>query len=110
MTARTLTGQLKVWLTPYDSAITPDKLSDPAVLKQLTFNAYDMRSQGWTQIGSADVTVRLLADREIFGNRIESLRAEKAKTLADARAKATDLEREIQTLLAIAYDDGSAPR
>ena len=57
----------------------------------------------WVKIGTATVTVTFDDNNTITGNMIETLKAKKAKTLADAHAEANAIEQKIQSLLAIEY-------
>ena len=56
---------------------------------------------GYSKVGTAEVTITLHDPDDLIANKVEALRAEKQQTLADAQAKATRLERQIQQLLAI---------
>lgn len=52
-------------------------------------------------IGRADITLILDDDAKIVDEQIATLRAKKASVLAEAQNEATNIERQIQTLLAI---------
>ena len=58
---------------------------------------------GWVKVGTATVTVTFDDDNAITGNLIDSLKATKEKTLADAQYEANQIEQKIQSLLAIEY-------
>ena len=58
---------------------------------------------GWVKVGTATVTVTFDDDNTITGNLIDSLRAKKSKTLADAQVEANAIEQKIQSLMAIEY-------
>jgi hypothetical protein len=60
-----------------------------------------MSSCGWLAIGEAEVTINFYPTDEIVDKRVKGLREEQKKTLADAQLKSTQIEREIQSLLAI---------
>lgn len=108
MSARTVTGTTKVWLTEHALNIGPKELADPRVVSRLSYSDSEMKSWGWTLIGTAEITLHLVGDREIVENRVDSLRAEQKKVVADAQKKSTEIERQIQTLLAIAYEGKAA--
>ena len=57
------------------------------------------QSLGYTYVGEADITLRLIDDKAEAANKIESLRAEKNRLLTDA----STIEADIQKLLAIEY-------
>ncbi len=107
MTTRTITATTQAWLPehrgPDDIAGTPE-----AAINALVFNtpfgdgAYWMEL-GYTFVGNATITVEVQDDRAIVDNKVEALRAQKAKVLGDAHAAATALESKIQKLLAIGY-------
>lgn len=58
--------------------------------------------QGFVVAGSASIVVTLHSLEQITDGRVQALRAQREKILAEAQAKATQIEREIQQLLAIA--------
>ena len=108
MSARTVTGTTKVWLPEYAINIGPKELADPRVVSRLAYSDSEMKSMGWTLLGTAEIKLTLVGDREIVENRVDSLRAEQKKVVADAQKKSTEIERQIQTLLAIAYEGEAA--
>lgn len=58
---------------------------------------------GWTFAGLADVTLRLTDMNGLVAEKVESLRAKRVEVLAKAQAEATQIERQINTLLAIEH-------
>ena len=104
---RTFTVQLSVQLNPHAS-IGPQELdSMPAeqLASYLSFwtgtkPAYD----GCTIVGTATTEVTLMGRDEVVLNKVEALRAEKARTQAEAQAAVTRLESQIQQLLAITHE------
>lgn len=61
------------------------------------------QASGYVLIGEADVTVRLIDEQVMVEQKVESLRAEKTRVLAEAQARATGIDADIQKLLAIEY-------
>lgn len=59
---------------------------------------------GWTLVGHADIVIRTVDEQQMVENKVESLRAKKNEVLAAAQAQATEIEGQIQRLLAISYD------
>lgn len=63
------------------------------------------RRQYWESshvcVGRADITLVLDDPAKITESQLTTLRAQKASVLAEAQNKATEIERQIQTLLAI---------
>ena len=107
-TTRTITATIQAWLPehrgPDDIAGTPE-----AAINALVFHtpidgdgAY-WRAMGYTLVGGAKITVEVQDERAIVDNKVEALRAQKAKVLGNAHAAATALESKIQKLLAIGY-------
>ncbi len=105
--ARVIKGQIGAYLTEYTRGIGPKELieaDDAVLLRVLSFSDHDMSTAGWTRIGTASIEVTLCSANEIITSKVDALRALKAKKLADAQREATDIEQQIQTLLAITYD------
>ena len=88
----------------YGGYTTPDELirQDPDQAVSRVNLSADV-PDGWVKIGTATVTVTFDDDNTITGNLIDSLKAKKAKTLADAQVEANAIEQKIQSLLAIEY-------
>ena len=110
MSKRVVEGTLKAFITEY-SYLTPDDLvnGDPAkIVGALSFSKGDMTSHGWAYVGEAKITVDLGSTKEIVTGQVEALTAKKTKVLADAQNEATKIERQIQQLLAIELDGGTA--
>lgn len=109
MSARRIEGELVAYLPIGE---TPEILqrSDPVkVLDALSFSSLDsMENIGWTRVGIARIVVEIVDEQRIVANKVTSLRAEKVKVVADATAKATEIERRIQSLLALPFDGGAA--
>ena len=99
---KVITGTVKTWLPSYYSRRDLERSPDQ-VVAFLGYSATDMTEHGWTIVGEARITVTLLDERTIVQGQVDVLRAEQAKVRADATAKATELERKIQQLLAIDY-------
>lgn len=105
--ARVIKGQIGVYLTGYSRNIGPKELfeaDDAVLLRALSFSDHDMSMAGWTRVGTASVEVTLGSANEIITSKVDALRALKAQKLADAQREATEIEQQIQTLLAITYD------
>lgn len=105
--AHTITGQVDAWITEY-SRLTPEDLANGGdqVVDGLSFSQPDMTSAGWTRVGRATVTVELMGTSDIVNSAVASLRARQQKIRADAEASAMQIERQIQTMLAISYESG----
>lgn len=60
-------------------------------------------SENYALAGTATIVVSLHGYEQITANRIAQLQAERAKILAEAQAKATEIDRRIQSMLAIEH-------
>lgn len=79
-----------------------------AGIRQLTFMPEDTNLSGledWVKVGTAEVTVNLMSEQEIIRSQIESLEASARKLKADAEAKCTFIQGQIQSLLAIGHEN-----
>lgn len=74
----------------------------------LTPDDTEKRRASWSKdyllVGRADITLILDEPAKVADAQITSLRAKKASVLAEAQNEATNIERQIQTLLAIANE------
>lgn len=100
------TATLKALLGPH-SYITPDKLATPEAVPAMLFvseggDRYFIE-QGYTHIGTATIEVNVFDQKEIVANKVDALREEIKATRAKATAKCTEIEGQIQSLLAIEY-------
>lgn len=72
---------------------------------------------GWTIIGEAEIILHVVSKEELIANKVSALRQEVKKTTAEATRKVTQLEGQINDLLAIGFsapvrpvdDDDSIP-
>lgn len=108
MSARTITTTIGAWLTPYSAPMDLLRADSKDVIANLAWSANEMGSSGWARVGTAEVTLQLDDEKQILERQVESLRAEQTKTRADAQARVTELERQIQLLLALEHMPGSA--
>ena len=96
------TGTITAWMTPYNT-LNADQLRDPKCVQQLSYSHHNM-APAWVKVGTAEITVTLETDANITNGAITALRAEQQQVRADAEMKAQQIERRIQTLLAITMD------
>jgi len=107
--ARTITATVGAWLTnseyygPDDLNKTPEH-----AIHSLSFVAHDMTRSGWTRVGDAEITITLVDEKTLIGNKVDSLRNEQQAVRAEAQMKDNELESKIQKLLAIEYTAGAA--
>lgn len=103
--ARIITGTIGVWLGKH-SGIGPYELvnaDDAKLVRAITYSAHNIAPE-WTRIGEAQVTITLAPNDQIINDKVESLRAEQTRVQAEATKRATQIEREIQSLLAITHE------
>lgn len=97
--------QASVWIPDY-SALGPQDIKAGVRVGSLSFLAEDATEATWgpmgyTRVGSASISLTPLGQEQMVGNKVESLKALKTKTLADAHAKATLIDEQINNLLAL---------
>ena len=99
------TATLNAYISPY-SRVTPDQLATPEGVGQMIFSdaiGEYLAGQGYTQVGTAVIEVEVFEHKEIVANKVGALREEIKATRAKAAAKVTEIEGQIQSLLAIEY-------
>lgn len=105
MSNRTITLHAKAWL---GDTYGPDDLTldnDTAVRAVSIFPApSDMAPHGYCFVGDCTITLEMGDEKKLIENKVDALKAEKARVLGDAQAKATSIESKIQKLLAITYE------
>lgn len=102
-TMKITTKETNVWLTEH-SYIGPDDFKEGMSSDAMAFYDHDMTSSGWTKVGTAVITMEVVDKAAMVESKIESLRALQTKTIADAQAKSTEIEGQIQKLLAISHE------
>lgn len=105
MGKKTIAGTIGAYLTEY-SGIKPDDIRSPTpdIVSKLAFSSHNMTSAGWVKIGEARIEIDVMREDEVVNGAVAGLRAQQQKARADAEAKCTDIERQIQTLLAITHE------
>jgi hypothetical protein len=95
---------------PSESSATPQELQTPKGVRRMSFFSdkdYWLRL-GYTYIGEATIAVDVPDEKALIDSKVEALREEIKTTRAEATAKCTQLEGQIQQLLAIEFTP-SAP-
>jgi hypothetical protein len=90
---------------PKESSATPQELQTEKGIRRMSFftDKEYWIGIGYTYIGEATITVEVPDERTLIDNKVEALREEIKTTRAEATAKVTKLEGQIQQLLAIEY-------
>ena len=100
---RTITAEVPAYL--FSIYYGPQDLQRPDAEVANLLTLRDMSaSPDYVRVGTAQVTIDLVDQSEMVANKVEALKAQKQRTLADAQAKATAIESQIQQLLAITHE------
>ena len=105
MSKRTFTFNAPCWLSPYSG---PEDLTPDRAAGALSFYDFGTPPEGYSKVGTAVIEVTVDDEKDILANKVEALRAEQKKVIADAQLKLTQIERKIQELLAITYEQGQS--
>ena len=89
-----ITGMTTAWLS---------YATDATEFSNLAFSSCDMSDHGWVKVGDASVTVTLLDYKDVVTGQIDMLNEAKKRVQAEAEKKLTEIEGQIQSLLAIEY-------
>lgn len=96
---RTITDTVPAYISQYNS-ITCLLANEPkSAICQLILTKTPR--DGWVWIGHATVTLEIADDTEINAELVETLRAVQKQIQADAGKRVTEIEQQIQSLLAI---------
>jgi hypothetical protein len=79
----------------------PEDLNSEKILNNVHISTHDMSIAGWIKVGDVDVDLSLLPTDTIIGNAVKALRVKQEILRAEATAKCTKLEGQIQQLLCL---------
>ncbi len=79
------------------------KMSQEELVSNLTCWDLDGHIEGWTLVGTAEVSITLDAPDKMIANKVDALKVELTKTKADAEAKCNFILGQINNLLAIEF-------
>jgi hypothetical protein len=99
--AKTITIKTTAWLL---NGASPDCLKDRDNVDGIGFATHDMSRCEWSAIGDAVITVEVTDGRGLIDNKVEALKAEKQRVIADAEMASRRIEQQIQNLLAITHE------
>lgn len=102
MKTTTVTAAMKAWLPSHSFTSPTDLLAGK--IDGLFYSNADMASSGWTEVGSASITLELIDTRAMIDNKVEALKQEGAAIRAEAYQKTMRIDEQIRNLLAISYD------
>lgn len=95
-----VTFKTKAWISEYNSC-TPEQLRTPEGATTLHYSNTDLSSCNFSYAGAATITLDVLGERALIDSKVESLREQAANIRAEATAKVTRIEGQIQQLLCI---------
>lgn len=97
-----ITFETKAWISQYNH-ITPDKVGTEDGAASLYYARADLSQQGYAFAGNATITLDVPGPKELVENKVAAMREEIKATRAEASARVTKLEGQIQQLLAIEF-------
>lgn len=98
------------WVSKYgmrDFAQAKQDRDSEAMVHATHFSPNEGMGKGkdaWTRVGIATITVEFEGDDKVVANAVKALRSQQKAVRAEAEAEATNIERQIQQLLAIANE------
>jgi len=103
-----VTFETKAWISEYNH-VTPDQLGTEKGAASLFFSRIDMAPSGYTFAGTATITFEPLDKGALIDKKVASLREQAKSIRAEATAKCTQIEGQIQQLLCIENSPAEAP-
>jgi hypothetical protein len=82
--AKTITIETMAWLT---AGAGPDVLKDGDSTSGIGFASHDMSTCMWSQVGKATITIEVPDEQVLIDNKVEALKAEKQRVIADAEVR-----------------------
>lgn len=95
-----VTFETKAWISQYNS-IAPDQIRTEKGAASLYYSRADVSADGYTFAGAATITFDPLDRGALIDNKVASLREQAKSIRAEATAKVTQIEGQIQQLLCI---------
>ena len=96
---RQITATVQAYISQYNSVKSLMNTSQENAISQVMLTERTL--DGWVLIGSATVTLNVADDDTINGRLVETLREVQTSIKADAQKRVTEIEQQIQSLLAI---------
>lgn len=99
---KTITATVAAWIPDFRD----DALDGTAerVVSQVAYSSNNMTTAGWTRIGEADITIRIVDEDALVQGQIASLEKQRAAVLADAQQKCNYINDRISKLQALTYE------
>ncbi len=102
-----ITFASKAWISQYN-CLTPEQLQTAEGASSLYYSPIGL-GDGYTFAGDAVITVEIIDEQALVANKIEALREHAASIRAEATAKCTRIDGQIQQLLSIENKPSSTP-
>jgi hypothetical protein len=105
----TITGTVGVWMTSTTNANYVEDLiaagNESEVVKTLFFSPNDMAPCGWTQIGEAEVSIKLAPRSDRMAQALETLRQQLSKERAESMVRQNEILDRISKLQSLTYEE-----
>ena len=100
---KTITATVPAWLPDFHNA---DVLLLPAegAVANIAYSNSNMANAGWTRVGEADITIRLIGEDELVQGQIAALETQRLAVLAEALEKCNDINDRISMLQALTFE------
>lgn len=93
-----------VWLTEYaDPNGLKNSSTDSHFMRSISVSSHDMKSAGWTKVGTATISVELIPEKQMVTNKVDALNAQLQKERADSEVKCNRILEQISKLQALEY-------
>lgn len=106
MKKRIVEGTINAFVTPH-SGVDPNDLQTAdgqKLVSHLSYSALEMKGTDWVKVGTVRMELTIDPKDEIVTDAVRGLRVQQQEIRAEAEKKATEIERRIQSLLAITFD------
>ena len=100
----TFTAPVSVWINQYSQHDAVSLQSANSVTGLVIWGPEFPATEGYTRVGSGEVTITIASKDEIITGKVESLRSELAKDRAESQARQNALIRKISELEALTYE------
>lgn len=100
---KTITATLPAWLPDHvDASVL--QMNSERIASNLFFCDTEMSGSGWTRVGKADITIRLVGEDELVQGQIAALEKQRTAVLAEAQEKCNYINDRISKLQALTFD------
>lgn len=96
-----ISGELLAYINKNDG---PDDIKERGLGALMLSCSEGMSRYGYTLVGKATVVATISAGQDLVEAKVKALREEQRQIIADAQAKSTVIEGQIQKLLAITFE------